>query len=233
MKELNYPNVVKNYYTIDRQGNIKNKNGLTLKHFSTISYRNGRDYKAITVGLTKEKGGRSSFVLARLLMYNFNYIKGCEELQVNHIDGNTENNSLENLEWVTPKENMIHASENDLVLKGSEHQNAKLSEDDTRELVELLNEGVAKPRLAKMFNVSVQTITAFEKGKYYKSQREGLNSTSSTNRDYDISDIKKIKELLNQNKRGKEIAIEVFGEYLHKHAVLISKIKNNRIYTDI
>ncbi len=36
------------------------------------------------------------------------------KLQINHIDGNKLNNHVSNLEWSTPRENTIHAYENDL-----------------------------------------------------------------------------------------------------------------------
>lgn len=43
--------------------------------------------------------------------------KTFNELQVNHIDGNKRNNSLDNLEWVTNEENMEHARKLELFSK--------------------------------------------------------------------------------------------------------------------
>lgn len=64
--------------------------------------------------------------------------------QVNHIYSPDKhdkyNNSAENLEWVTEKENMQHASLNGLLPKGKDHYMYKYTDDDVHHVCQLLEE---------------------------------------------------------------------------------------------
>jgi len=82
--------------------------------------------------------------------------------QVNHLDGNRLNESLENLEWSTPSENMKHAFKNGLCKGffglGANHRLRKLSLNDIYEIRALREKGVTLVEIAKKFNVGMSHV---------------------------------------------------------------------------
>lgn len=77
--------------------------------------------------------------------------------QVNHKDGDKTNNSVANLEWVTNQENRNHAVKNNLHLCGDKCPWVKLNSQQVIEIRE--NTQYSNEKLAKIYNVSVTTIT--------------------------------------------------------------------------
>lgn len=65
------------------------------------------------IALLKD-GNRKVYRIHRLVIEHFGEKQPSAEYQVNHIDGDKSNNRIDNLEWVTPKENTIHAIETGL-----------------------------------------------------------------------------------------------------------------------
>jgi hypothetical protein len=77
-----------------------------------------------------------SFSIHRLVAHAFcprpEHLKDVpyDELQVNHIDGNKQNNHYTNLEWCTSSENHKHGHRTGLHANGADHVNSKITKDD-------------------------------------------------------------------------------------------------------
>jgi hypothetical protein len=123
-----------NYYQISNFGRVKalsrklnftTRNGkscLRLTNERILKYKKIRGYNCVT--LSKNDNPKNLRV-CRLVAIHF-IDNPYKKSQVNHIDGNKRNDNLSNLEWVTPKENMKHAYENNLlkIYRGGERVNA-------------------------------------------------------------------------------------------------------------
>lgn len=90
-------------------------------------------------------------------------------MQVNHKDGNKENNSLDNLEWVTPSENMQHAYNMKLATQiGEKNSFSILTEKDVNKICSLLETGsLSVKQIAALYNVTDREIYAIRSGKLW------------------------------------------------------------------
>lgn len=108
---------IKNYegcYQVSNLGRVRSLNYKQTKQIKELSYRvNHKGY--IDVHLSKN-GKSKRIVIHRLVAQTF--IPNPNALpQINHIDGNKQNNNTTNLEWCNNSENQKHAYKKGLQLK--------------------------------------------------------------------------------------------------------------------
>jgi len=88
--------------------------------------------------------------------------------EVNHKDGNKSNNNVQNLEWVTRKQNHHHAMETKLWGRNVINRR-HFNDDQVKEIKKLYNEDkLGYRRLGKIYNVNYNRIRDLIKGVTYK-----------------------------------------------------------------
>lgn len=139
-------------YIIKEDGSIISKYRDNMKQLATSKCKKG--YHRVT--LTIDKGCKKTFLVHRLIAQKF--IPNPELLpQVNHKDGNKDNNHVSNLEWVTNLENTKHAVKNNLIQRGDSRPNGRLSAKAVRKIRELRDGGCNYYELGRLFNIAYQT----------------------------------------------------------------------------
>ena len=144
------------WYEVSNLGRIRRSAPGMATHIGRIrkQSRTWRGY--MYVKLCKDGVKSSSMRIHRIVARSF--IGKCPYgKEVNHKDGNKENNSLSNLEYVTNAENARHAAINGLRARGEEHCCAKLTE---KKVLSIREEAKITTRraLAEKYHVCIGTI---------------------------------------------------------------------------
>ena len=159
------------YYQVSNLGNIRSCDRVVLNHWGNGQHRKGKlmspsrspnGYSIITL----QKEGRVKYQTVHRTVATVFIHNPENKPEINHIDGNKDNNTIENLEWVTTAENKKHALETGLFSsKGENNPNVKLTESDVR-CIRLSN--VAMKELAEIYNVSRGAISKIKTRRSWK-----------------------------------------------------------------
>ena len=142
-------------YSVSNLGRVKSHYpGLRIKsNEGILSSWNGL-YKSVSL---YARDSRNRFTIHTLVTLAFIGKRG-KSMEVNHKDGNKYNNHIENLEYVTSSQNILHSYKIGL-------RKLKLSVDKIVRVKTLIAKGIKQITIARMFNVSPQFICDIAKGK--------------------------------------------------------------------
>jgi hypothetical protein len=210
LSDLGYPD-----YCITEAGRIYS---LKSKRFLSTQYNDG-GYEVVTL---RKNGKTNTLKIHRLLCLTYKADTHFESAMVNHIDGNKKNNSLDNLEWCTRSENVLHAYDNGLI----KNKPRQLSEDDVHLICQILESGARVIDVAKQFAVDRSLIYSIYSGNSYvyisfeyDFSRVPKNSRLSPEK------VIKVCELLSKNIPQTEVA-----EITNVHLSSVKMIKQRRTH---
>jgi hypothetical protein len=159
-----------NYY-VTEEGHVWSE--YSNKYIRELPDKNGY-LKVRLSSLDLPKGKQHAYSVHRLVLENFQPIENMENMQVNHKDGDKNNNSLQNLEWVTCQENIQHAIDNNL--RAKINGAAILNEEQVKEIIQrLLSHQETYKQISLDYGVCEETIARIKRKELWKKLTENIN----------------------------------------------------------
>eukprot|EP01084_Bolivina_argentea_P270112 459222_1 len=165
-------------YQVSSFGNVYNKKSQKLLNINIERFK--KLNRRVQVQLSA-KGKIKGLFVSRLILLSFKPTTNHHNLHANHIDGDCYNNTLKNLNWMTPSENVKHAAKQGKYNKGipieitSKQDNQTLKFETIKECRRYLNSigiEISLPSMSKL----CQTNNAY-KGIVFKYQNDAMYIT--------------------------------------------------------
>lgn len=159
------------HYQISNHGNVRSfknsRHGISEKSklLSTPKLKNGYN----CVGLSNN-GKVTTKYIHHLVADAFIPNPKCKP-QINHIDGNKENNNVSNLEWVTVSENCIHANKNGLInkAKGEGHPHSKIRAVDVLQIRSIYSQKFfTQKEISEAYGIGITQVSYIVNNKKWK-----------------------------------------------------------------
>lgn len=146
---------IKDLYTIDDLGNIYSDISGKMKT------RNKGNTEYQIINLMTLEGKKKTFRVHRLVMMAFHPIQNMNDMEVNHIDGNKQNNALSNLQWCTASENQLHAFQigSQKPRKGKKSNFNKFTQKDVDKIFNLRRKGLTQKQIAEKIGCTRSNIS--------------------------------------------------------------------------
>lgn len=158
------------YYQISDTGRVKSlkRAKRRVEDRILVQWDNKNGYFICTLNkpLTKKTTPKVHRLVAQAFIPN-----PADKPQVNHIDGNTKNNSVSNLEWVTNSENQKHAVKRiGRCYVGNNSPARKLTETQVLEIrsIKRVKKQPSYKEIGKRYGVSYGAIAAIRQGNNWK-----------------------------------------------------------------
>jgi hypothetical protein len=149
--------IAKGRYKVSSYGRVMGLKGQIL-----VPHKDKDGYMRLHI--RAEKGIKKFVGVHRLVAMNF-IPNPQDKKEVNHIDFNRSNNYIDNLEWVTRKENAVHSRER-YGVRGEDNSRAKVTNKQALRMRELRKHGLLYREIAKIYNLNYTTAVAIVKKGY-------------------------------------------------------------------
>lgn len=167
-------------YEVSNLGRIRSLDRYISGAFNSKRFIKGVEIKSSLtgngyLGFNLVKDGKSKMSKVHRVVANAFIDNNELKPEVNHKDGNKNNNHVSNLEWVTKGENQSHAYKNVLrCSKGVNNPSSKLNETNVKNILKLLDRGVTAKKIAKAFCVAESTIGRIKNGQKWNHITNGV-----------------------------------------------------------